>query len=212
MEGTIGEIRMFGGNFAPSGWVFCQGQTLPISTYDAAYTILGTIYGGDGMQTFGVPNLSGRVPVGTGTVPGLTTIALGQSGGSETVTLTNANLATHTHAATFNGQPGTPATLTGIIKVSANAGTSAVAGAGGANTLGESNAQDSSRASLLCKSFVRDNAPTLPLTGFTVTQSSAGGGTVTNTNAGSSIPLPIMEPFLVTNYIICLLGIYPTRP
>jgi len=211
MEGTIGEIRMFGGNFAPQGWQFCQGQTMPISGNEAAYTILGNNYGGDGVQTFGIPNLCGRVPVGVGTGPGLTPVALGQMGGTETVTLTGANLATHTHAATFSGTPGTPATFTASLKVSTKQGTAAVAGVGGANTLGAPNTVDSDRSSLLCKYYVADTAPAVPLMGFTVMQS-VGSGTVTNAAAGNSTPMAIMEPYLVTNYIICLQGMFPSRP
>ena len=67
----IGEIRMFGGNFAPAGWMFCQGQTLPISENDALFTLIGTTYGGDGQETFQLPDLQGRLPMHAGQGPGL---------------------------------------------------------------------------------------------------------------------------------------------
>jgi microcystin-dependent protein len=88
----LGEVRMFGGNFAPVGWAFCSGQLLPISENDALFALLGTIYGGDGQTTFGLPDLRGRVPVHVGT-----NFNLGQSGGVETVTLTTTQIPSHGH-------------------------------------------------------------------------------------------------------------------
>lgn len=81
----IGEIRMFGGNFAPRGWAFCDGQLLPISNNTALFSILGTTYGGDGRTTFALPDLRGRAAVGVGRGPGLTEIRQGEKRGSETV-------------------------------------------------------------------------------------------------------------------------------
>ena len=88
----IGEIRMFGGNFAPAGWMFCEGQLLPISENDTLFNLLGTTYGGDGQSTFGLPDLRGRLPVHQG--GGFT---LAQTGGVETVTLTVQQIPAHTH-------------------------------------------------------------------------------------------------------------------
>src|SRR6476646_1275144 len=88
----IGEIRIFAGNFAPVGWLFCQGQLLPISEYDVLFNLIGTTYGGDGQETFALPNLQSRLPVhqGSGYV-------LGQVGGAETVTLNGNQNPIHTH-------------------------------------------------------------------------------------------------------------------
>jgi microcystin-dependent protein len=88
----IGEIRMFGGNFAPAGWAFCNGALMPIDQNDALFNLIGTTYGGDGQTTFALPNLQSRVPVHVG--PGF---ALGQSGGAETVTLTTSQIPGHSH-------------------------------------------------------------------------------------------------------------------
>ncbi|HEY0166325.1 MAG TPA: tail fiber protein [Jatrophihabitans sp.] len=88
----IGEIRMFGGNFAPVGWLLCQGQTLPISDYDALFNLIGTTYGGDGQQSFALPNLQSRIPIHVGSG-----FPLGQTGGAETVTLNRNQLPIHTH-------------------------------------------------------------------------------------------------------------------
>src|SRR4029077_14385618 len=97
----IGEIRMFGGNFAPQGWAFCNGALIPISENDALFNLIGTTYGGDGQSTFALPNLQSRVPIHVG--PGF---ALGQSGGTESVTLTTNQIPAHSHvpqASTGNG-------------------------------------------------------------------------------------------------------------
>ncbi len=96
-EPFVGEIRMFAGNFAPRGWAFCDGQLLAISQNDALFSLLGTIYGGDGRTTFGLPDLRGRIPLHQGSGPGLSPRQLGSKGGSENVTLTTNQLASHTH-------------------------------------------------------------------------------------------------------------------
>lgn len=88
----VGEIRMFGGNFAPVGWMFCQGQLLPISENEVLFNLIGTTYGGDGQSTFALPDLQSRIPIHQGN--GFT---LAQAGGSETVTLTAQQTPTHTH-------------------------------------------------------------------------------------------------------------------
>lgn len=105
-EPFLGEIRIYPYNFAPRNWAFCQGQLLAISQNTALFSLLGTTYGGNGITTFGLPDLQGRVPVHVGQGPGLSPYDLGQEGGSETVTLTSSQLAPHPHPAnclTANG-------------------------------------------------------------------------------------------------------------
>lgn len=102
-----GEIRMFGGNYAPQGWALCQGQPLQINQYDALYSLIGTTYGGDGVTTFNLPDLRGRVPVHMGTGPGLTQRTIGQSLGTENVALTTDTLPTHTHTLNAGSATGT---------------------------------------------------------------------------------------------------------
>ena len=97
MEGTIGEIRLFGGNFAPGSWNFCNGSLQSIAAYTALYSVIGTTYGGDGQTTFALPNFQGRIPVGTGQGPGLPNYELGQVAGAELLTMTNLTMPTHTH-------------------------------------------------------------------------------------------------------------------
>ncbi len=106
-EPFVGEIRMFAGNFAPRGWAFCDGQLLAVSQNDALFSLLGTIYGGDGRTTFGLPDLRGRIPLHQGTGPGLSPRRLGSKGGSENVTLTTNQLASHSHDWNANTAPAT---------------------------------------------------------------------------------------------------------
>lgn len=96
-EPFVGEIRMFAGNFAPRGWAFCDGQLLAVSQNDALFSLFGTIYGGDGRTTFGLPDLRGRIPVHVGTGPGLSNRRLGAKNGAERETLTVNQLPAHTH-------------------------------------------------------------------------------------------------------------------
>lgn len=96
-EPFVGEIRMFAGNFAPRGWAFCDGQLLAVSQNDALFSLFGTIYGGDGRTTFGLPDLRGRIPLHQGTGPGLSPRLLGSKGGYEHITLKSNEMAKHTH-------------------------------------------------------------------------------------------------------------------
>ena len=108
----VGEIRMFGGNFAPSGWAFCDGRLLAISENDTLFNLIGTTYGGDGESTFALPDLRGRVPVHQGQGPGIAqSYQLGERAGAETVTLTTSQLPAHSHpfvASTGGGGSNTP--------------------------------------------------------------------------------------------------------
>jgi microcystin-dependent protein len=105
-EPFIAEIRIFAGNFAPRGWAFCNGQLLPIAQNTALFSLIGTTYGGDGRTTTGLPNLQGRAPMHPGRGPGLTDRRLGQRGGVETVTLSEAQMANHSHQMTASPNPG----------------------------------------------------------------------------------------------------------
>lgn len=95
----VGEIKMFAGNFEPRGWAFCDGQLLAVSGNDALFSLIGTIYGGDGRTTFGLPDLRGRLPLHWGAGPGLTTRQLGAKSGAEQVTLSGNQTGTHSHTA-----------------------------------------------------------------------------------------------------------------
>jgi microcystin-dependent protein len=93
----VGEIRMFGGNFAPAGWMFCDGQLLPISENETLFNLIGTTYGGDGQSTFALPDLRGRLPIHQGTGAGIT-YQLAETGGVESVTINTNTLPMHNHA------------------------------------------------------------------------------------------------------------------
>jgi microcystin-dependent protein len=138
-QSFIGEIRMFAGNFAPDGWMMCEGQTLYISENDALFTLIGTTYGGDGQETFNLPDLRGRVPIHQGS-----NYLMGDMGGVEQVTLTTQQIPSHNHAAigaavtgdqtTANGAlPANSVTITPYLNTApdANFNASAISPAGG---------------------------------------------------------------------------------
>jgi len=106
---------MFGGNFAPAGWMFCQGQLLPISEYETLFNLIGTTFGGDGQSTFALPDLRGRLPIHQGS--GFT---LAQSGGAETVTLTVSQIPAHTHVASVQSGGGSSSSPSGAVWAGAN--------------------------------------------------------------------------------------------
>lgn len=139
----VGEVRLFAGNFAPLGWAFCQGQLVPISENETLFNLIGTTYGGDGQQTFGLPDLRGRVPVHQGQGLGLTPRQMGEMAGVESVALSTVQMPAHSHAlraSTAAASVTTPAgALLGATSVNsydnASAGTpmaaAAITGAGG---------------------------------------------------------------------------------
>lgn len=106
----VGEIRMFAGNFAPAGWMFCEGQLLPISENETLFNLIGTTYGGDGQSTFALPDLRGRVPLHQGSG-----FILAETGGAEEITLTSAQIPSHTHTLLANASPGTEASPQGHV-------------------------------------------------------------------------------------------------
>ncbi len=178
MEGTIGEIRVFAGNFAPLNWAFCNGATLPIANYEALYTLIGTIYGGDGQTTFNLPNLSSRIPVGTGQGPGLANVILGQLAGSENATMTSNQMPSHNHLGS------------GSISIP----TLSEADTSGSPTDAELAGLAKAYSTEAADSFLK-----------------AGTSTVTLTAAGQGVSFSILQPYLATNYIICTVGIFPSR-
>jgi microcystin-dependent protein len=184
MDELMAVIKMFAGTFAPQNYAYCNGQTLAISSNSALFSLLGTTYGGDGVTTFNLPDLQGRVPVGTGNGAGLSPIVLGQIGGNENITLQVSQMPSHSH------------TLSATLPISNNNATSHVAAADGSLKLGAS--VDGSGLDVL--SFVSDAAPASYLT--------IGG---TTQLAGGSQPVAIRSPYLGMNYIICTQGVYPSR-
>jgi len=138
----IGEIRMFTGTYVPEGWASCDGQLMQISEYTALFSIMGTAYGGDGVQTFALPNLQAMAPLGAGQGPGLTMRNKGDQGGSSTVNLTDSQMAPHNHPINCSVSPGAPNSMQGgVWATAAGAGQTAYA-----STSGPTPAQLSSQA------------------------------------------------------------------
>ena len=115
MEPYVGELRIFAGTFAPRGWAFCDGRLLPISQNDALFTLIGTTYGGDGQTTFALPDLRGRIPLGQGQGPGLSPRVVGQSFGTETVTLLSTQMPAHNHLFTASKTEAASLSPTGAL-------------------------------------------------------------------------------------------------
>lgn len=178
----LGMIAIVPYNFAPRGWAFCQGQILSIAQNTALFSLLGTTYGGNGQTTFALPDLRGRVPNSAGQGPGLSSYDLGQQGGTETHTLTTAEMPLHTHTAT----------ATSTLNVSTTFATQKYPVVGA--VFGKAAAQ------IYCPA---GTSTTIPL---------AGAGTVvTNALTGGSQPHSILQPYLTLNFIIALEGIFPSR-
>jgi len=210
----IGEIKMFAGNYAPSGYALCLGQQLMAQQNQALYAIIGNTYGGSANTTFNLPNMQGRVPVGTGNLAdstGKLTVNTGSTGGALTSQLTVANLPPHTHAATFtsSGQS--------AVNVSVSVGTSSSAPITNPTPnstvyLTAAQAQTES-GDLVVLSGLYANAITSPpakLGGVQVTGNAAAGA-VTVGATGSGTAFPNLQPYLGVSFIIALQGIWPTR-
>lgn len=111
----VGEIRMFAGNFPPNGWMFCEGATLAISENETLFQLIGTTYGGDGQETFNLPNLASRIPIHMGTGPDGTTYQIGEMAGTEQETLNTQQIPNHTHSWLANNATGTDSSPNGRV-------------------------------------------------------------------------------------------------
>lgn len=205
----LGEIRMAGFNFNPYGWALCQGQMMPLNQNTALFALLGTQFGGDGVSTFGLPDLRSRTPVGQGQGPGLSNYEMGEKGGTETFTALTSNMPTHNHALALNAVNNL-AGITAVQVVNADA-TSSTPIAGGC--LGIAN--DGGGSILNLYHSGNDNAgnplPRVNLAPQPVTVT--GGVTVTGTVgvAGGNLPYSVLSPYLSVNFIIALQGVFPSR-
>lgn len=198
----LGEIRMVGFNFAPYGWAQCQGQTIAVSQNQALFALLGTVYGGNGVSNFQLPNMQGRSPVGMGQGLGLSEITIGETGGTESIALTTSNMPQHTHMASVTGG----GTVTGSIAIPATTSTQGEGGVPGTGTMLGPCSAGGRPASLY--STATDNLTTLKP--FNVSLQ-ASAPSIQNTMAGSSLPFESRNPYLGINFIIALQGVYPTR-
>ncbi len=196
MEAYIGTIMGWAPNFAPRGWAFCAGQILPIAQYSAVFSLLGTMYGGNGVQTFALPNLQGRVPIGAGQSPGTSFYTQGEMSGVENTTLLQSQMPMHTHVAQSNLTTTIPATTTAAT-ATAPSGTEIFAAPNGATDGGEN---------VTVKAYGAATSANTTLQGGGVT------GSITIGVAGGSQPVSILQPYQVIQYVICLEGIFPPRP
>ena len=122
----IGELRMFAGSFAPAGWAFCNGQLIPISENDALFTLIGTTYGGDGQETFALPNLQSRVPIHMGAGPDGVTYQLAEAAGTESVTLSTQQIPVHNHAPVGSANPASQQSPAGAVLANATSPTAGI--------------------------------------------------------------------------------------
>jgi microcystin-dependent protein len=185
-EAYLGEIRMFGFNFAPSGWAMCNGQLLPINQFQALFSLLGTFYGGNGTTTFALPNLQSRVAVHFGQGPGLSNYVLGAQSGVESVSLTSQQMPAHNHIVNCNGVTGLGAASPNVFGESA-----------GDTPVNNFPARAASAASAVYSANASANGQTMNPNMLTVT--------------GGSQPHENRQPFLVLNFCIALTGIFPAR-
>lgn len=190
-EPFLGEIKMFGGNFAPRGFAFCWGQLVGIAQNAALFSLLGTTYGGNGQSTFGLPDLRGRSPVGFGQGPGLANVNLGEIAGSANTTLTINNLPAHSHAVTGTASVAVPAITTEGTSTSPS------------NTSVLATTVDNAAGAEV---MVYGAGPgTTTLAPFNATVSGSTGV------VGNNFPFDNHSPYLGVNFIIALEGVFPSR-
>lgn len=204
MEGYFAEIRLFAGNFEPMYWAFCQGQTMNISQNAALYSLLGTLYGGDGQQSFKLPDLRGRVPVGMGQGPGLQPVYQADTGGAEAYTMLTSQMPAHTHSVTNAGSGLVP--ISGNITATMNVNTSTGTLTSPANNFLADFAGGLYANSATPATTLASNAITISTNNLSVNLSG-----IQISPTGGNQPINKMMPFLVLNYIICVEGIYPSR-
>lgn len=192
MDPFIGEIRMAGFGFTPTGWMPCDGRLLSTTQYSALYSLLGFAYGGDRVTTFALPDLRGRSPVSIGDGMGLTPVVIGQAAGTEQVTLDVGQMPLHSHNASVASLTVTVfgSTQPGTLTSPENALVAAIADR-------ENNT--------LFSSFSPINAPRTKMAPAVV------GGDVTIGVSGGNASVPIRNPYLGLNFIIAVTGIYPSH-
>ncbi|MBB4840735.1 microcystin-dependent protein [Sphingomonas kyeonggiensis] len=209
-EPFMGQIMQVGFNFAPRGWASCNGQILGIAQNNALFALLGTTFGGNGVSTFALPNAAGRGFVGLGqSTAGGQTYVWGQAAGTETETLTIANMPAHNHVATFTGIPG-QTTATGSIQAISDV------------TTGQSNTPAAGSMFSNCANAGTNQVKIYVPSGTTGTSVNLGGVNITGGNftpqgsvqvgiTGSNIPFSIMNPYVAVQTNIALAGVFPSR-
>ncbi len=187
-EPFLAQIALFGFNFAPKGWAFCQGQLMPISQNTALFSLLGTIYGGDGKSNFALPNLQGRVPLHFGQGPGLSSYNQGQTAGSDVITLLPTQIPAHTHA------------MTGALTATAKCKN----GLGNAATPVANVPASEAAGTTATYSNLAPNA-TMKAGAIAIS------GSLGELPPGNGQPHPNLQPYLTMSYCIALQGVFPPR-
>jgi microcystin-dependent protein len=195
-EPFLGEIRMVGFNFAPRGWSSTSGQLLPINQNQALFALLGTQFGGNGQTNFALPDLQGRLAIGMGNGAGLTPAVIGQFGGTENVSILTSNMPTHNHAVTGNISV---ATKVSTINRLAN------------QPLPNGHILALSEANTTPPAVVKAYSDQASDGGALGGVSSAVTSTLGTGLTGNGLPISILQPYLVMNYVIALQGIFPSR-
>ena len=193
-EGYYGEIRLFAGTRIPRNWRLCDGSLLPISENPELYSVMGANYGGNGVTTFGIPDLRGRVPIGSGQSAGTSFYRMGEKGGYEQIVLHETQMPTHSHSATSDLETAQTASNTTATDVTPSANSIL---AEGNYPTGKSGKQD-------VNMYTSDNS------NLTHLQSSKIDGTVGIGNTGGSQPHENRQPFNTVNFMICIEGLYPS--
>ncbi|WP_285961085.1 phage tail protein [Pseudomonas tohonis] len=210
----MGEIRMVGFSFAPRGWATCQGQIISIAQNTALFSLLGTVYGGNGQTTFQLPNFSSRSPVGQGQGPGLSNIVLGEVAGVESTTLLTNQMPIHQPVATFTGQASTVNLTSGTVAVSTATPVAMVPPTAGATVYLSATTAKSGPTAVTINGLFTSTAPDSTkanLGGVAGQGSVTPTGTVSIAPVGGSQPFSIRNPYLGTNFVIAMEGIYPSR-
>ncbi|WP_053137568.1 phage tail protein [Pseudomonas sp. MIACH] len=196
MEVFLGTVQMFAFNYAPQGWAYCNGQLVSIAQNNALFALLGTVYGGDGQNTFALPNLQGRAPIHMGNGAGLTPRVIGEVGGTEKSNILSGNLPTQlipttglTVTTTINLANEPSAATTTPTSTNAYIGASSTGGPGSA-------------------AIYSDNPGSAPVALKGASSTLGGNLTV----PGGNQPLPTMAPYLALNFSIALTGLFPPRP
>ena len=201
MEGYLTEIRLFGPTWSPRNWASCSGQTMPISSFNAVFSLIGTLYGGDGRTTFMLPDLRGRTVVGAGSGIALTPRSNGQAGGTETETISVSEMPAHDHAANTSA----PVVTGGSVSLNANSSTADQKDPTN-NYPGGGDAFGSAPFQYATSSNTTMNPGIVNLSGLTMS-----APTTILANNGSSQSHFNIQPYQVVLPIICLSGIYPSR-
>lgn len=181
MDGTMANITLFAADFAPRNWALCNGAILSISTNQALFSLLGTVYGGNGIQTFALPDLRGRAAMGTGNAPGMGQVILGTVGGTETNTMTLSQMPGHMHPVSAK----VTMPVNNTADADADSPEGAVYGKSPQNIYNSAASSGTNMGPLSIQS--------------------------TMATAGNSQPINNIMPSLALNYVICIAGIYPSR-